>query len=85
MRPSELSGVSKLRERGSGGVARNDAPSPCEPACLGLWCTLKAVSKDPGRLERALPAGACLYQCPGNCTCNSLLRSSAFCNLLGGG
>ena len=31
----------------------------------------------------SLPSGAYLHQCPGNCTCNSLLPSSAFCYLTG--
>ena len=38
-------------------------------------------SKEGWRVS--LPGGAYLHQCPGNCTCNSLLRSSAFCSLTG--
>ena len=63
---------------------RNKAQSPCQPACLGPWCIPKAMRKDPGGLESEWPCGAYLYQCPENCTCNSLLPSSVFCSLMGG-
>lgn len=85
MRLTEASGVSKLRGQGHGRAGtRNETRSPCKPTCLGLWCILKAMRKDPGGLESELPDGACLCQCPGNYTCNSLLRFSAFCYLTGG-
>lgn len=46
-RLSEASGVSKLREEGRGRAAmRNEAPSPCKPACMGLWCNPTAMRKD---------------------------------------
>lgn len=56
IRPSEASGVFKLREQGSGraGVG-NEALSPCKPAGLGLFCVLRPMGKDLGGLE-----GECL-------------------------
>lgn len=85
MRLRKASGVSKLREQGRGRVGvRSDAQPPRKPACLGMGCDLTAMGKDWGGLESELPGGAYLYQCPGNCTCNSFPWSSAFCNFAGG-